>query len=632
MSRGESTAEPWFETEVRRQRQHQRSDTHQTVSWQWGHRSASDDRDRLYDLLTTVRNFCRLMGVPRQTEIRIASCEELGTACAGFFDAPNSFARPFILIDEGIFDRCVAADCMDVAVGLAIHESMHVLETRKAYRRMTDKDRDERLNSLENLIEDWRIEEICRLDYPGYAPYLYKLRRVLIVDQSLNQALRNWEFLPDVDKIMTIVGAYIRAPDVLMDMPELRFWTDLQDRNIYQFLRYHLSYPPSSEDHVEAMAKMILQLIDNYRDRSLEYLASHDKITPATLDRLRTQEKANAADRAIPGHHNPLGRRRFSISDLLAAQVMDDSVRKGSDDQTLARMKELERGDPSGKSNGITAGTTELPEQRIPTEYRGRIDVVRFPWKPQGRYVYDMAQRSVRADVSRLRHAFRVDEGGKGERGGRSNGKLDRKRIYRAPFDRAIFSETTTEEPGKVLIALLIDASGSMSEGNRFRRAIEVGVLFNEAFINHPHITLHTYSHTSSEFSDHCELSYHGEASKKSSESIGSIEPKISNYDYQAIWGVVAHLSQPSNSYAKRILLSVSDGRPCVPFGVNSSGVEATRKAVDDVRRQGWMVCGIGIGAYHADIVYGDRWTLRVPTLSSLPSNMSSLLIRLLRR
>lgn len=225
-----------------------------------------------------------------------------------------------------------------------------------------------------------------------------------------------------------------------------------------------------------------------------------------------------------------------------------------------------------------------------------------------------------------------MEDGGKGLRANRSRGKLDSRRLYRAPYDQSIFAQTTTEEPAKVLLALLIDASGSMSERERYRRAIEVAAMFNEAFINYPYITLQTYSHTSTEMTDKCQVAYHGEANTRSRESIGSIEPKLSNYDYQAIWGVVAHLAAESANFPRRLLLSVSDGRPCVPLQENSTALTATRKAVDDVRRQGWTVCRIGIADYFAEEVYGKRWTLRVACQGALPHNMASLLVRLIRR
>lgn len=483
----------------------------------------------------------------------------------------------------------------------------------------------------ENLIEDWRIEELCRQEFPGYAPYLYKLRRVLIVDLALRRAINNWDDLPDGDKIMTIVGAYIRAPTILDDFPELRDWTDLQDRNIYRYLRHFLGRPPVTERDVEMMARRVLHLIDDYRNLSLDYLSKNNKITMETLKRVRAQEQANMVDGGLKGQHDPLVRRRFSLGDLAAAQVCDDSVRLGSNDYTIDRMRELDRESVHAESaTGLP--DTKLPEQKIPEEMRGRIAVVRFPCHESGKRTYEMALQKVRGDIARLKYAFRVEEGGKGSKANRSSGKLDRRRLFRAPFDPAVFSQTTHEEPGKALVAVLLDASGSMAEGNRYKRAVEVGAMFNEAFINHPHITLHTYSHTSTEMTDQCELSYHGQASVRARESIGSIEPKISNYDYQAIWGVVAHLSAESAGYARRILISVSDGRPCVPNCVNSTGVEATRKAVESIRRQGWTIFGVGIGAYHAEYVYGQRWTVNVSQIGSLPSNMSSLLVRLMRR
>lgn len=520
---------------------------------------------------------------------------------------------------------------MDVAVGLAIHESMHVIESRDIYRRMSDTERDPRLKPLENLIEDWRIEEICRQEFPGYAAYLYKLRRVLIVDLSLRKAIGNWDFLPDVDKIMTIVSAYIRAPDLLAELPELQRWTDLQDRNIYELMRKHLAQPPSTEKDVASLARLILHLIDDYRDRSLHYLVEHGKLNVESSRRLRDQERANAFDESISGQHDPLSRRRFSLTDLAAAQVMDDSVRKGSSENALDRVRQLDR-ETSQNDGSVQSGDEQLPEQKIPPDLRGQIKLIKFPHNTFGRQNYDLARQTVRNHISRIKHAFRIEEGGRGTKDNRISGKLNRRRLYRAPFDPAVFSETTVEEPGKVLVALLLDASASMSGGRRYMRAIEVAAMFNEAFVHHPHITLHTYSHTSSETDDRCSLAYHGEASVRARESIGSIEPQYANYDYQAIWGVVAHLSNESAGYAKRILLSISDGRPCVPYHSLSSGVEITRKAVSDIRRQGWMVFGVGIGAYHADLIYGQRWTVNVPYTISLPSNMSSLLVRLMRR
>ena len=597
------------------------------IATEWGSSLARCKQDQLAAALTVARSFARLLGVPRRTDIRLAR-----TAVAGFYDSPDSFNQPFILIDESaVLQVADPSTQLDIAIGMALHEAAHILWSRKIFLRISDDSRDHRLRPLENLLEDWRIEERLITEAPGWARYIYRTRKVLLVDQWLEQASQQWDEMVDTDRIGFFIGCFVRAPQLFERNPAWKRWTDLLGRNIFQELRLRLIQPPNDEDDVEELAKRLLDLVDDYWNRAFDSLTRRGKPSPSELERLRKQHVADEHDRRQRSRRRPRF-RPCSLDEFLRALEHDSRVNGGSSEaliMAIGRAGQHNHG-PDGTSTDSRALPRSLPTQCLPARELENLVLENETGDSEGRENYELARWRVTHLVERLRHAFRRQDRVAGNRHGVSSGKLDARRLWRAPFDDTLFSrERPRHGEASTLVALLLDASGSMSEGRRYERALETAVLINESLAQSS-CRAEIFSHSTEE-DRRCVLYYHGTACNASAASIGSYRPRDCNFDYQAIAAVTATLREPARQATSAYLISVSDGLPCTPDNQAGTGVEATRDAVVAARRQGWKVVSIGFGDAYCEQIYGKDWSIRIDDEDQLPHNFANLLIRLLR-
>ena len=137
------------------------------MSSAWGRVWDGDIVGRMVELRETARNIARIHGVPRQCHVELAVTGQEGAASAGFEDAPESFERPFILLDKKAIEACDPPEVRDVFLGLALHEAGHILHTRQGYKRLCA-GLSKAIRTFENLWEDERVEELVRSDSPGF--------------------------------------------------------------------------------------------------------------------------------------------------------------------------------------------------------------------------------------------------------------------------------------------------------------------------------------------------------------------------------------------------------------------------------------------------------------------------------
>jgi hypothetical protein len=681
----------------------------------------------LEDGLVVARNFARLVGVPTNTEIRFATRSQLGIACAGFHDAPHFFEKPFILIDIGeIFEKIKENSnvIIEAIIGLVLHEAMHILHSRKIYVRMQKQKDHALLRSLENLLEDYRIENLLLEDSPSLSRYIFKIRERLVVRQWLDRSVRNWPILRHRERLYTMIGAYIRAPVIFEENPFLLEFVNRDGQSIFEELCRILPEPSREEQDVADQAQRLMNFLTQQWKMTdgmqppeeciqdlraarqgaaglsdegwLEeinnsiYLDPEEQCDEELEDGSWNDDLENTCNTWTEGnqvvtfpeigeeisaesdlwihnanHSYPIDtssidtasvdtssvdtssidtsswirqpnegwKTIFEIADICleanrAAQelsdlpifeeacLVDGTVQCGiaeSEAQLLEKFYKLLQ----QRIEDEHRGSRDLPEQYLPDELRGKIDMKHAPVDSKGSRKYQEAKQLVQPLIFHLRDVFPLPREGKNRYSrNHSRGQIDSGRLYRAGFGNQIFrARSVSKRREKIIVGILLDGSGSMSYGRRSAYTLQMAVLFNETFLDHPNVDLSFFSHSTDEMDSTCILFRHGRADDADTKSrIGNYQTYHRNFDYQAIWGTVACLSAQAKLASQRYLLVVSDGLPCTPGRSRASGVVATRKAVTEVRQLGWRVVGIGIDDCHCEGIYGAEWTVSVPT------------------
>lgn len=604
------------------------------ISSQWQTDDWSGDRTSpifLYRLQTLLRNFVRSLNVPEETNLRFAKSSEINTAAAGFRDAPNALTRPYIFFNTNLIQSQPLEDLLDVMIGVAVHEAGHILYTRDFFLN-AENEESSLLRMLNNLIEDWRIEELLIEDSPGYRPYIMAVRQCLLVQKWFEPSLSAWSGLPERDRMLLIVAAFVRVPHFLASNPELCQWKDIYGRCFFDWLRGLLVEPPENEEQVRHFAKAIFDFIYKHHKKILDDLkqGNFDKL-PDLLFRAH-REKSTMEYDAI--EHNAQSDapniRKGSLQDLERLFQQLNSIQEGIDEELASILASIETMDgnlhghllenyKAGRSDGVHVPTDFIrPEQRINLRYKKAFEVVR-------------------SEAERLKSAFVLPDDAKGgKRRRKLTGQLDGSSLFRARFDsRLFFDRSKQSEVEEVLVCLVLDESYSMSRSSRDKRAFEIGVMLNHAFMDHPQITTRIFSHCTSTELNRVVVTDYGPA-KSAVKTLSSYEPRCSNFDYAA-FDSIARLLDKTYSMQKKIMITISDGAPCVPSKTGNCFSEGlslaeTREVVDKLRTEGWIVLGIGIDTNAAQQIYGETWSIQLSGVSHLSSTFISLLTRLLAR
>jgi len=655
------------------------------------------DRKVLLDrLLAVARSMARNQGVPPSCVVSFDSCRETGSAgeaagCAGFFDAPESFERPFIRLDPEIASRVETDQVLDVYCGIAIHESGHILYSKELYTR--------RLNSryrrvFLNLWEDERIESLLRRDSPGYRCYLEALRQFMI--RELRPVVSEWRGLPDLNRLLLLIHCFIRCPEIIT--VEMRRWHPIPslDPPFVQLGRSFIRDPSTTADSLR-FSKWTKQLWDRYRrlyprspsayvhwraegrldgrnapaavtqleDDAIERARRTEKssfraprfgssarkrLTKSARKFYRAADHADGADAALlrqagdrltalaDRRHWPT-RPRFDLRQM--EKLLSDTSTGDVETDLARRIAAEERARRSERRASSTTGPG-VPETQFWKSWRWngeqRRTLIEFarPTAESCEWVA-RARRVVAGHTAILRAALRTLFSGEREwLCDRRRGVLDRSRLWRAAFDERLFRQRDSGPDGGVSIGLLIDESGSMfyrvSSGHRrIDLALEATVMMVDAVHDIDNVELEVYSHCSDgETNRNCLLRYLYGRDNRRIDAIGTWAPGTMNYDHEAV-AVAAQLLRQNTSHENRWLIVVSDGSPEGEDYKGEAAVEATRRAVRSVRLNGIRVLCVAIADYCADEIFGEQFVLKFTDVERFAHQMRALVMQIVR-
>lgn len=611
-----------------------------------------------------VRSIVRVHGVPPECRVALAVMNDAGAGAAGFADAPDSFLRPFILLDKTVYESTDPGEMMDVYCGIGLHEAGHVLHTRDFYRRARGLSARRRM--WENLWEDERIEELVRAASPGFAPFLQAAKHALLEGGDLGMAIRKWDDLCDMDRLNTLIFAFIRCPFLIDE--RMQSWTIIDGERIFETLRAMFPEPPKDESDVEQFSLRLDHLWERVRscyDKTAPKEARKKETVAGSLgidgNRLRRQQEADAEDRAL----ERAGSLADEASSLLEEAAALERVGEcDTADRLFERALSREQGGGVADRAGRRFGLADLEQviSRLSTIQRPLTldeaqameqsephqadEGVSWKWGDDRRTVilhprpdakstrkYDQAQKLIRTHIAAMRAVVMLRSRPQLlQRTGLSEGRIDRRRLGRARATDLLFCRAhRREEKGGLALCLLLDESGSM-KGQRAAIALQVAVLITESLRGIAGIELEIYSHTSCpEDHTHCLVRYLYGKRQTQPSAIGIYGQGNWNYDHQAIL-TAAKLFEQNTKSVRRVLLVISDGRPNGLGYGGVAAVEATHQAVETVRSRGIKVLNVAIADYSSEEIFGKAHVVKFTDLRKLVTDVKKLVTRIIRR
>lgn len=478
---------------------------------------------------------------------------------------------------------------LDTFVGLAVHEGCHLLYTKfEASKNCSN----EIVHSLQNIIEDERIERECGEQKPGLANFLKsskyyyfdKYRKDMQKDGQLNG-------LDTFKRLMNTILAYVRYPKAL-DSADLQEFADamLEVREIL------LPYPTSTAESVSA-AEKIYEVIKEY-------------IKQEQQNQQAAGGKGSTGDESEGDSQNPQPGDAEQQNGQAGSSAQDDRNAEQQMNKSFSQMQEalgniasdpknnLDDSDQSQtvKEDGGKAG--KVCEGRLEA---GAIKGTYIEKSTENRDIYNESLSRVKPYVSAINRALRFSstEYKTSLRGMRS-GMLDTGKLAEA-FQGVptVYLKEGEVKAEKVSVCILIDESGSMW-GSGEQAARDTAVLLNEALKGIPNVDLYIYGHTADRKT--VNLFVYREKGFNKRYALGNTDSRAGNRDSVAIREACARVRK----YTKEncLFFMLSDGAP-------NESTDMVRKAVQDVEKDGFRVVAISIDPYYdPSMMYSRNVTL----------------------
>ena len=455
---------------------------------------------------------------------------------------------------------------LDTFVGLAVHEGCHLLYTKFEEGRKCS---NQIVHSLQNIIEDERIERECGESKPGLANFL-KASKYYYFDKYREDMVKAGQMdgLDTFKRLMNTILSYVRYPKAL-DPDDLQEFADVMLK-VREIL---LPYPASTAESTSA-AEKIYEVMKDFMQQQQQKQASagsgsgdeSQETGPGSgaegsgensgTDAQEKMEKSfsgmkQALDNIVSDPRNGLGESDQSET------VKEDGGRVG-----MVCEGRLEKG--SIKGTYIEKGTEN---RDIYQESLSRVK----PYIPA-------VSRVLKCSSTQYKLSLR----------GMRSGVLDTGKIAEA-FQGVptVYMREGEVKVERISVCILIDESGSMW-GSGETAARDTAVLLNEALGSVPNVDLYIYGHTASRSTTN--LFVYRERNFHRKYVLGSTDSRAGNHDSIAIREACARVRKSTTE--KCLFFMISDGAP-------NESTDMVRKAVQDVEKDGFSVVAISIDPYY---------------------------------
>lgn len=533
------------------------------------------DEDLLKNAVGLARDMIKVMDTDRKVNVRIVpdtSCTDANTVWV----ATKVFDDPDLSVGQKL----------DTFIGLAVHEGCHLLYTSFDPSQTSDTPG---IRTLQNIIEDERIERECGQSRPGLSNFLAaskyyyfdKYRQMLLQQGRL-------ESLDTAQRLMNTVLSYIRYPKALEE-------TDVKEFcDVLLKVREVLTpYPTSTLESLYAAIK-IYEAMAQYikKEQSQQSCGKQDSTD--------SQEKSGGK---AGGSSDSRSKTSPSLDDSVSQiqQTLESLTR--TPDQTQLPENEVSNTvkREGGKVGRICEGSLERGTQR-------KTYIEKAPGE---RSSYTDAKERIKQYIPSVSKSLRclATEYSLNLHGMRS-GYLDTGKLVEAIQGvPSVYVRHGEIKTSKIAVCILIDESGSMW-GAGEKAARDTAVLLNEAIGSINNIDLYIYGHTASRSTT--SLFVYREKGFKNRYALGSTESRAGNHDSIAIREAAARVRK--HTADKCLFFIISDGAPNEP-------VEMVRNAVRDVSRDKFNIVAVSIDPYYDPATMYDN-NLTFTDMQSLASEL----------
>ena len=565
---------------------------------------------RAYSLATDM---IVVMDLPFKVKVKIS------TKSDSFTDGKKVFVSTKVFDDK---ELSVGAK-LDVFLGLTIHEGCHCLYTEFPKVSAMDLNRIEQ--TLFNIIEDERIEEILGDEKPGLANFLEKSKYYFFDQYYLDYVVDKEDAMTPFQRIMNCFLHIIRYPKYLKEKEAIEF-----GHYLLEVKKVVLPMPKDSVATAKA-AKEIFEIIKDFyideekRKEEEKFSASEESegeegdgemASPGsgTGERKSKSSKGDDTEDEEESDEESSGRGDDSEESSDSGdgesekesrrsdeEIVRDAMRKLAEDaeKSISAMKDLSRGwKPAStedeadavKKRGellgeICEGGVELGSSR--DSYFSKQVNYEMRYKDS----YNRVRKFIPAIAKILKgHCREYKLIHKSMR----SGVLDTTKLAEAYQGvPTVYLREGEVKTDKVSVCVLIDESGSMF-GERITSARDAAVLINEAVGSVPNVELFIYGHSGDmRYTGATELFVYRENGYAPKYALGSCKARSENRDGLAILETAKRVRKQTKNPVLMFILS--DGAPCASGYGGASAMDHVRECVRQVEQLDFHVIQVCI-------------------------------------
>ena len=548
---------------------------------------SSEDSDRAEKLLSktysTVREFIVILNFPFDVHVQF-----VGNSEESKYGIKRSPGQRKIFVDTSIFNDKSKSneDIINVTCGFGIHEAAHLLYTEyRLYQTFFEK----RLSGYSDtimsfmkkifeLIEDECVEDKLLCNRPGYLEFIKSFKDYTFSKYTGYSLSKDNKFNQFFDNLIRL----IRFPDEINEKIVESY------SELYGKIKEQVTPLPEKTKESLIASKNIVELILKYfKESEIEQVTTAMSNATRVMDLTMSTEILYGQDEDpdIEPSSSRIG-KVVKSNEYLYKMVMG-KMEKGSNNNVFFEKKE---GDKSKYIDISTKVSKYVPAiRKLISGVDKNVDFC----------VHGC--RSGLLDTSKLAEAYQG-----------------------VPQVYIRQGHTVTN---KTTVCVLIDESGSMG-GSKERKAVEAGVLLNEALGNLPGVDLYVYGHTADIGGiGNLNMSIYREGSNyKPKYSMSDIKAKCQNRDGMAIIETAKRVRKFTQSQC--IMFVISDGEPAA-YGYGGYGaIKDVRKSVIEVEKMGFEIIQVSIDYVHK---VSDMFDNHIDISSSL-SDMPKLLGNIVKK